>query len=579
MMPGASLQFTETMSGFATQRAASFQGGYEQGKSAGTTISMTVTVWIDDVAQFINDPIHEASLSGRLWYEPLGGDLAVVSGTFNLLVISAGDLNRRRMDYRLVLANAEGEEFTATGFKDVHDDFGPDSWSDTTTLFLNVFEGRVEAGEEPNATLRATGIMRIGLAAFLRQLASFSVEAPTAVARAEALGTFGRFFMGGLWEVYGPGHSHRRPGPRQREVPLFTTEGVQGAEVTTHPITTSDRLGLSLLRFKRVPCRDVVMIVHGLTTSSDMFIMPEHYNLVSYLLDQGLGDVWTLDYRMSNRHVYNQQRHRYNMDEVALFDYPPAIARIREVAGPDCRIHVICHCLGAVSFLMSLFGGAARGITSVVANSVGLTPRVPGWSRVKLQIAPFAVEYILNQPYLNPGWSSDPGVTVAKVVARMVSLFHRECDEPSCHMLSLMWGTGWPALYNHANLLGVTHRRGADLYGATGMHYYRHVRRMVSHGNTAVKFDPSDQRLRSLPDNYFDRVAQVTTPVLLLTGQDNRVFTDSNIECFRRFEAIVPGRHRLRVIPGYGHQDVFMGKDVARDVFPGIVEFLNLHRS
>ena len=77
------------------------------------------------------------------------------------------------------------------------------------------------------------------------------------------------------------------------------------------------------------------MIVHGLTTSTDMFIMPEHYNLVSYLLDNGYTDVWCLDMRMSNRHSYNLFPHRYTFDDIALYDYPPAIDIIREhVGGP-----------------------------------------------------------------------------------------------------------------------------------------------------------------------------------------------------------------------------------------------------
>ena len=71
--------------------------------------------------------------------------------------------------------------------------------------------------------------------------------------------------------------------------------------------------------------------------------------------------------------------HRYNLDDVALFDYPPAVALIRKHIG-DRRLHVICHCLGSVSFMMSLFGKAVDGFASVIANSVALTPRVPRWS-------------------------------------------------------------------------------------------------------------------------------------------------------------------------------------------------------
>jgi len=39
----------------------------------------------------------------------------------------------------------------------------------------------------------------------------------------------------------------------------------------------------------------------------------------------------------------------------------------------------------------------------------------------------------------------------------------------------------------------------------------------------------------------------------------------------------VPGRHQVHVEEGYGHQDPFMGEDVARDIFPRMEEFLTEH--
>lgn len=360
-----------------------------------------------------------------------------------------------------------------------------------------------------------------------------------------------------------------------RTIPLYTLEGVPGCEISTHDFSTTDKLGISMLRFNKAPCRDVVMIVHGLTTSTDMFIMPEHENLVRYLHRNGFTDVWCLDFRMSNRHPYNLLRHRYNMDHIALHDYPPALERIRQVAGPDVRIHVIAHCLGSASFTMSLFAGVVE-VQSLIANSVALTPRVPAWSKVKLKLAPFLVEYVLQQPYVSPNWGSEPGLTTGKVVAKVLGLAHRECDVSACHMLSFMWGTGFPALYSHENLHQVTHERSGDLYGATAVNYHRHVNKMVKAGG-AVKYDPSDRTLAALPNDYFERAANVTTPVLFTTGANNKVFTDSNIVCFNRVEKITPGLHELAVFDGYGHQDVFMGKNVATDVFPRMLEFIAKH--
>ena len=362
----------------------------------------------------------------------------------------------------------------------------------------------------------------------------------------------------------------------EREIPLYTLEGVKDAVVTTHHFTTEDKLGLSMLRFNRGEAGEAILVIHGLTTSTDMFIQPEHENLVSYLLDQGFGDVWCLDFRMSNRFSYNLFKHRYTMDDVALFDYPAALDVMRAHIG-DRPIHVICHCLGAASFTMSLFGKAVSGISSVIANSVALTPRVPRWSMLKLTVAPNVVENVLGFPYLNPGWGDEPGLSRGKLFSKAVSLFHQECDVPACHMLSLMWGTGWPALYSHENMNPITHRRGGDLYGATSMNYYRHVVKMVRAGH-AVKYDTGDHRLDRLPDDYFRHVAEVETPVLFMTGENNKVFADSNIVCHQRMEQIVPGRHELHVFPSYGHQDPFMGQHVARDIFPRLVEFIEKHR-
>jgi lysosomal acid lipase/cholesteryl ester hydrolase len=365
----------------------------------------------------------------------------------------------------------------------------------------------------------------------------------------------------------------------EREIPLFTLEGVRDSEITTHYFSTRDGLGLSMLRFNRDRddgARDPVLIIHGLTTSTDMFIMPEHHNLVSYLLDHGCNDVWCLDMRMSNRHSYNLFPHRYTFDDIALYDYPPAIDIIRQHVG-DRRLHVIAHCLGSVTFMMSLFGKAVGGIATLTANSVGLTPRVPGWSRLKLRMAPGFIEHVLGFPNLNPGWADDPTLTRGKILSKLVSTVHRECDVPACHMLSLMWGAGWPALYGHHNLADVTHRRASDLYGATSMHYYRHVHKMVRAGSRPLKYDTDNPAHSALPDDYFAYAREIETPVLLTTGADNKVFTDSNIVCYGRLKALGCDQHELAVFPGYGHQDVFMGEFAARDCFPTMLEFIRRH--
>ena len=454
---------------------------------------------------------------------------------------------------------------------------GPDIWKDTTTLFVNVFGGHIEAAAEASTRVQAVGILRIEPMDFLKELTTIRASGSTFSDRMQGVERFGKYFLGSLWQTYGPSWMPKMA-PFEREIPLYTTEGVTNAEISTHPFTTADKLSLSLLRFLRKPCDDVVVIIHGLTTSSDMYIMPEHYSLVQFLLDRGFTDVWTLDFRMSNRHGYNLHRNRFNMDDIALFDFPPAFDAVRRHSGPNCRIHVICHCLGSVSFMMSLFGKVTTGISSVISNSVSLTPRIPTWSKFKGVMGPFMFEYVLGLEYMNPYWRREPGFSMGKLLSWGVSAVHRECNVPECHMLSFMWGTGFPALYRHENLDDVTHRRGGDLYGGVAVHYYRHVMKMVFSDSTAVKYAPRDPKYKSLPDNYMDYAKDINTPVLFMTGEQNHVFTDSNIVCYERLQKIVPGRHELHVFPNYGHQDVFMGKNCHVDIFPRLLQFLEKHR-
>ncbi len=352
----------------------------------------------------------------------------------------------------------------------------------------------------------------------------------------------------------------------------YTLDGVTEAEVSVHPYTTEDDLGLELRRFRRADCEDVVLLLHGLTSSCDMFVMPEHRNLVSFLLDAGFTDVWTSDFRMSCRFPYDAETHRFTLDDVADWDHPAALRELRRHVGGR-RVHVIAHCLGSVTFSMSLFGGVLDGVTSLISNSVSLTPRVPAWSRVKLALGPAMSEYALGLAFLDPGFGHAPPLTRGWMLSRAVSLFHRECRERACHMESFMWGTGHPAMFVHDNLDPATHERIADLLGPIGVHYFRHVRKMTAAGHV-VRYDPSDPRHAALPEDFLARAADVQTRILFLAGDQNHVFPRANVICHETLDRIVPGRHELEILRGYGHIDPFIGVNAHRDVFPRIVDFL-----
>jgi cholesterol oxidase len=357
----------------------------------------------------------------------------------------------------------------------------------------------------------------------------------------------------------------------------FSLDGVTDAEVSAHPFVTEDELRLELTRFKRADSDDVVLLLHGLTASSDLFIMPEIRNMVSFLLDNGFGDVWALDFRMSNHFPYNTGTRRYTLDDIAHYDHPAALRELRRHVG-DRRVHVVAHCLGAMTFSMSLFGGMVDDIASLVCNSVSLTPRVPTWSRMKMNVGPALVDYVLGLPYIDPRFKEAPAFSNRRAMARLISLFHPECDVSACHMQSFMWASGRPGFFMHENLAPETHvhDRLADLNDASDVHYYRHIRKMVRAGKV-TKYDARDPRHAELPDDFLARIGEISTPVLLMTGDHNRIFTDSNAVCHELLSRAAPGRHEFAMLPGYGHIDPIMGRNAHVDVFPKVLAHLSKH--
>jgi predicted acylesterase/phospholipase RssA len=198
-----SLQFTETMSGFASAGATDFQAGFDAGQTANTPLSVTLTVKTDDADAFITDPNHAMAITGTVTSSIFGSAPKVLGGTFNLLVQTT-DPSKKEMRYRVFVKKHNGHEVTLYGVKHVENDHEfNEVWTDTTTLFTTIYDGHVDPGGEAAATVLAMGIIRIGLFQFMQQLTTFQVAGPTLAARTSALTRFTQLFLGKLNDVYG----------------------------------------------------------------------------------------------------------------------------------------------------------------------------------------------------------------------------------------------------------------------------------------------------------------------------------------------------------------------------------------
>ncbi|BBA36949.1 choline dehydrogenase [Methylocaldum marinum] len=194
-MTTLSLTFKETMSGYFALGASDPAEGAQQGKREGTTLAMHAEVGIDDLDRFVADPAHPGSLKGTIDFPPLGIGIAASSGVFNLFKpTNAPDTTY--MVYELAIHH-EGQDYYLAGHKQVRDDAGSDLWSDTTTLYTTLHEGKDKTGPVMGA-----GILTLGIKQLADLLSSIDVPNAENPADKAAIEKFGRFFAGKLWDSY-----------------------------------------------------------------------------------------------------------------------------------------------------------------------------------------------------------------------------------------------------------------------------------------------------------------------------------------------------------------------------------------
>ena len=197
------IQFTETMRGYFSNKVLDeYEEAAEQGKRDDSKFEFTLTIISDDLDAMLEDEAHEAKMVGSATAPALSAHpMTATEGHFNLLVVDTDDPDTRQMRYRMRMTSQEGKVYYFTGFKNIHDDPGFDMWSDTTTLYITVYDG-----EDTESSVLGKGILKIETNDFRRQMTTMQVNnADNVKQRMEATARFGRFFAGELWKTYGLG--------------------------------------------------------------------------------------------------------------------------------------------------------------------------------------------------------------------------------------------------------------------------------------------------------------------------------------------------------------------------------------
>lgn len=551
------MKFTETMRGhWSTLVRDDYATAEDDGRARGNTFAFTLTVVSRDLDAMLTDPAHRAQMAGTVEAPALSdAPLSVANGAFQLFSPDPDEVGVRQMKYSMVATARDGRRYSIEGFKRIHADKPFDMWDDTTTLFVTVFDGPTTA-----SPVLGKGVLHILPDDFRRQMTTMEpLDVATPRQRLEAMVKFGGFFAGSLADVYGGplartfervpgGATIREPRPLRTPAPEL------------HTFTTADGVRLKLTRF-RGGDKGPVMLSPGFGTSSLAYsIDTVDTNLPEYLVASGY-DTWLFDYRASPD--LPSASTQFTVDDIARFDYPAAVARVREATGAR-DVQVMAHCIGSMSFLMALAAGLT-GVRSAICSSLALYPFTPTENEVKAGLDLGSFLTVLGVDTMTTDFSAADWKD--RLLDAVIKLGDRRepCDSAVCRRILLMYGE----VYAHDRLNDATHRAIHEMFGVANLGTFNHIARMVRSRQIV------DAKGRDVYLTHLDRLA---LPITLLHGARNRLFLpEGTRKTLQTLTSANDAKLYQRIeFPDYAHMDLFIGRHSARDVYPEVARQLDV---
>lgn len=334
-------------------------------------------------------------------------------------------------------------------------------------------------------------------------------------------------------------------------------------EPTVYRFTTEDGVELQLSRFQG-GTKGPVILTPGFGTSSVAYtIDTTDTNYPEYLFEHGY-DVWVLDYRASP--LLPSSGTQFTLDDIARYDYPAAVDKVREVAGVD-DVQVMAHCVGSLTFLMSLSLGL-KGVRSGVASQLTMHPRAGTLNELRAGIYAASIMDVLGIDTLTTEFDDDPS-WVESLYDKALAIYpagEEPCDRPFCRRVMFMYGE----VYDHDKLNEATHDHIEEAFGVANIKTLRQITKILREDH-AVSYDGDH--------DYLEGVANMRVPIAFIHGEHNRLFLPEGSRLTYEWlrDANGPELYSRVVIPDYSHMDCFIGKDAARDVYPLVTAQLDLH--
>ncbi|HAL89888.1 MAG TPA: hypothetical protein DCM66_04310, partial [Erythrobacter sp.] len=334
-----------------------------------------------------------------------------------------------------------------------------------------------------------------------------------------------------------------------------------------HVVPTGDGINIGLTRYRGGP-RGPLVLAPGLSVRASSFATPTvEENLTESLVAQGY-DVWLFDYRAS-ADSGNDTEHppEFTIDDIARHDWPAAIRKIRAVTGAD-SVQAIAHCVGSMSLLMGIGAGWVSGVRSMIASQLTLHP-VTDWlnyMKADLGLVGALEQVSMLDGHLDfVGRGTEEDNEIDAIAYQIPVPEGQACKNPVCRRVFGVFGPSW----DHAQLGHDTHLALGSMFSRVALKPFEHLQDIMRQG---LAVDAAGDAVYTTED----AARRLALPISFLSGATNKLFYPESGQRTRVWLQDRNDRelYQQRIVPDYGHMDLFIGHSAHRDVTPVILEQL-----
>ncbi|MDN3922648.1 alpha/beta fold hydrolase [Roseateles violae] len=386
-----------------------------------------------------------------------------------------------------------------------------------------------------------------------------------------------------------------------------------------------DGRGARLTHYKiAAPCGAPLLLIHGLGVSGSIFSHPSIPHSLLSCLHEDRRDVWILDLSSSIGNEWGRQKlepQHWSTHRIAQVEIPAAIDCVLARSGQP-RLDVFAHCMGGLMFCMATLNDLrlAPKIRAAVLSQTGPLPRLSPYNRFRAFVVG-ALEQMFEIDELDacPDYQATLGTDGRPVWQRitprpsrldladaMLALFPYP-DNESGEDSEAMRQRNSPV--SESDFLRIRHRADgifgqlfelpnvADSTLACLDALFGWVKVPIL--LQAIQFTRYQLLTDSEGRNRFVHEANLAEgfgfPVLFIHGQRNRVFDwQGSLNSLQLLQKIRgepvstaadrsqagrrlygEGATQLAVFERYGHLDCIFGKDIRRDIYPSLRDFLD----